>query len=170
MAELDDLVDVIIEDDRWSNLDIPALAQKAAVAVLGHHGLGAEGYQIALLACDDARISLLNNDFRAKANPTNVLSWPSETRTPDKLPSPGSSGDPTELGDVAIAFDTCMKEAVDQHKSPDDHVTHLIIHAILHLFGYDHEEDDDATLMEAAEVAILSRLGISDPYADRPSS
>ncbi|MFN2310271.1 MAG: rRNA maturation RNase YbeY, partial [Gammaproteobacteria bacterium] len=124
-------------------------------------------WAIGMLACNDARIAVLNNDFRDRSTPTNVLSWPSEARASDiagmrpNLPMPGFDPD---LGDIAIAYDTCRREAEAAGKSMDDHVSHLVVHAVLHLLGYDHVRDQDATMMEATEIAILGKLGISDPY------
>jgi probable rRNA maturation factor len=138
--------------------------------VLAELGLAPEGFQISLLGCDDARIAVLNADFRGKPQPTNVLSWPSEDRaaetpggTPEP-PEPGSADDPESLGDIAIAFDTCAREAAEQAKPMADHVTHLIVHGVLHLLGYDHIDDADATVMESLEVRILASMGLSDPY------
>ena len=117
------------------------------------------------MACDDARIAALNADFRGKPTPTNVLSWPSDERsaatpgTPPDLPQTG-----TELGDIAIAYDTCAQEAAHQGKTLHAHVTHLIAHGILHLLGFDHIDDADAALMERTETRILASLGFSDPY------
>jgi probable rRNA maturation factor len=71
---------------------------------------------------------------------------------------------PTELGDIAIAFETCEEEAAAHGKTMHDHVTHLLVHGILHLLGYDHIRDPDAELMEATEVRILAKLGLDDPY------
>ncbi len=96
-----------------------------------------------------------------------MLSWPSEERGPANpgarpaLPAPGM--DP-ELGDIAIAFDTCAREARAAGKPLTDHATHLIVHGTLHLLGFDHIDDADAALMEATEVEILTRLGVPDPY------
>ena len=156
-------VDVIIEDDRWAELGLQALAERAVRATLAHLDLAPEDWEVSLLACDDARIAALNGDFRAKPQPTNVLSWPSEERAnPGKTPHL-PSGDP-ELGDIAIAYDTCMAEAKDGKKPPANHVTHLIVHGVLHLLGYDHENDSDADLMEGTEIAILGKLGVPNPY------
>jgi probable rRNA maturation factor len=122
------------------------------------------------MGCDDARIAVLNADFRGKPAPTNVLSWPSEERGAEfvgdapKVPQPGSVKDPESLGDIAIAFETCAREAEEQDKPMVDHVTHLIVHGVLHLLGYDHIEEEDAAMMEAIEVRILASLGVSDPY------
>ncbi|MGA0539970.1 rRNA maturation RNase YbeY [Neotabrizicola sp. VNH66] len=164
------LVDTVIEDERWSAFGLEALAERAAQATLAGLGLAEAGFQIVVMGCDDARIATLNADFRGKPRPTNVLSWPSEERGPEfvgeapELPEAGTAEDPEELGDLALAYETCMAEAAEQEKSAEAHVTHLIVHGILHLLGYDHVEDDDAALMEGHEVRILASMGISDPY------
>jgi probable rRNA maturation factor len=161
------LTEISIEDRRWEAVGLAGLAEAAVSATLAHLGLVADQWEIAILACDDARIAALNTEFRDKAAPTNVLSWPSEERAPvvpgavPDLPIPGH--DP-ELGDIAIAYDTCASEAAEAGKPLSDHVTHLIVHATLHLLGYDHIRDQDATLMEATEVTILENLGLGDPY------
>lgn len=155
-------VDLIIEDDRWEAAGLEALAAKACAATLAR--LGVDGAEISLLACDDARIAGLNAEFRGKATPTNVLSWPSEERGPDE---PGGTPHPPEdleLGDIAIAWDTCRREAEAAGRSFADHVCHLLVHGTLHLLGYDHIDDKDAALMEGLEVEILGKLGIADPY------
>jgi probable rRNA maturation factor len=156
--------DCLIEAEGWASVDLACLADRAAAATLAHLGHDPAAFEIALLACDDARIAALNADFRDRPRPTNVLSWPSEERaaeTEGGQPHPPS--DP-ELGDIAIAFDTCAREAAAQGKPLEAHVTHLIVHATLHLLGYDHERDGDATLMERLEVEILGKLGVPDPY------
>jgi probable rRNA maturation factor len=165
-----ELVDTLIEDARWQGMGLPVLAERAGRAALIGAGLSAEGFSISLMGCDDARIALLNADFRGKPQPTNVLSWPSEERgaefvgEPPAPPEPGPADDPEPLGDIAIAWETCAREAEDQGKPMIEHVTHLIVHGVLHLLGYDHIEDEDAALMEELEVRILASLGVSDPY------
>lgn len=167
---MEPLVDCIIEDSRWEVLGLDALALRAVQASLAHLGLPDQGFTLCLLACDDARIAALNADFRGKPQPTNVLSWPSEERaaeTPGEEPDPVEPGPPDmpeELGDIALAYETCLREAQDAGKPFADHVTHLVVHGLLHLLGYDHVEDADATLMEGHEVAILETLGLSNPY------
>ncbi len=161
-------VDVIIEEPRWETAGLATLAERAVQATLAHLGLADADWEVALLGCSDARITELNGTFRDKPRPTNVLSWPSEERGPDQpgaRPDPPHPGDDTELGDLAMAFETCAEEARAGGLSLDDHVTHLVVHGVLHLLGYDHVEDADAELMEATEVQILADLGISDPYA-----
>ncbi|NHQ73820.1 rRNA maturation RNase YbeY [Roseovarius gahaiensis] len=164
------LTDTIIEDDRWQTADLPALAERAAQATLRHLSLDPALWEIAVLGCDDVRIATLNADFRGKPQPTNVLSWPEDDLGPDTPghppapPTPEGGKGPSHLGDIAIAFDTCQREAQEAGKPSTDHITHLIVHAVLHLLGYDHIRDQDATLMEETEVAILGKLGVDDPY------
>ena len=164
------LVDLVIEDARWHACGLEALAEAAAIATLRDQGLELAGFEIALLACDDARIAALNADFRDKPAPTNVLSWPAwdlaapeDGARPD-LPESGAPDDPEALGDIALAYDTCLREARAQGKSLPDHLTHLIIHAMLHLLGYDHIRDKDAALMEETEIRILASMGVDNPY------
>lgn len=159
--------DTILEDPRWQDTGLESLADTAVAATLRHLDLDPEDWEVCVLGCDDARIAELNRDFRNKAQPTNVLSWPSEERAPDTpgtMPDPPSGGPDPELGDIAIAYDTCAREAQEQDKPFADHVTHLLVHATLHLLGFDHIRDEDATLMEGLEVEILGKLGIADPY------
>ena len=160
-------IEIVYEDDRWQALDLDALVERAARETLCHLGYDAHDYGFDLLACDDARIAALNSEFRDKSTPTNVLSWPSEERGAQEDGDDPDLLDPewdAELGDIAIAFDTCHREAEAANKPMADHVTHLVIHAVLHLLGYDHIRDQDATLMEGIEVQILGKLGIDNPY------
>ena len=165
---LADFIAVNIEDARWATLDFEALAERACVATLTHLQIDPVLFEISLLACDDARIADLNAEFRAKPVPTNVLSWPALDRaTPGKHPEnpkPDPQGMPEELGDIAISYDTCAREADLTDKPISDHVTHLLIHGVLHLLGYDHIFDQDAAIMEVLEGEVLGKLGISDPY------
>ncbi|WP_299743442.1 rRNA maturation RNase YbeY [uncultured Tateyamaria sp.] len=156
-----------MEDSRWQDVGLEALADTAIAETLSALGLGQ--VELSVLACDDARISDLNRDFRDKAVPTNVLSWPEEDLSPDMdgaapaVPQPDPSGS-ISLGDIAIAYDTCAREAAEQSKPLAAHVTHLLVHGVLHLLGYDHIRDHDATRMEALEAEILGKLGVPDPY------
>jgi probable rRNA maturation factor len=112
---------------------------------------------------DDAGIRTLNSNWRGVDKPTNVLSFPALQPTG---PS-GADDAPRMLGDIAIAYETTRKEADDEQKPFDHHLSHLAVHGFLHLIGYDHENDDDAEAMETLEQEILAQLGIPDPYADR---
>ena len=164
------LVETVIEDARWEAFGLTALAERAGQAALAGLGLGPAGFSVSLMGGDDARIAGLNADFRGKPVPTNVLSWPSRERgaefageEPERRER-RSVTEPDELGDIALAWETCAAEAQAQGKPMADHVTHLIVHGVLHLLGYDHIEDEDAALMEGHEVRILATLGVSDPY------
>ena len=158
-------LETLIEDTRWTKAGLDTLAQRACDAVLSALDLS-PAFEISLMGCDDARICELNGSFRDKPTPTNVLSWPSEDRAAAQdggTPTPPDPSDP-ELGDIAIAYDTCAREAEAQGKPFEHHVTHLIVHGVLHLLGYDHIRDPDATLMEETERQLLGTLGIDDPY------
>lgn len=163
------MLDILIEAPDWGRIPLEQLAERAAVATLDHLDLPAQHSNISLMACDDARIGILNATFREKPIPTNVLSWPSDelgAGEDGKNPrAPMADFEGTyELGDIAIAYETCAREAAEMGKSLEDHVTHLIVHGILHLLGYDHVRDRDAALMQALEVEILGKLGLDDPY------
>lgn len=169
-AQMEPLVDTVIEDPRWDAVGLDALANRAARAALDALDIRPDGFTLCLMACDDARIAGLNAGFRGKAVATNVLSWPSAERgsgvggLAPEPPEPGAADDPESLGDIAISYDTCAQEAAAFGKPMTDHVCHLVVHAVLHLLGYDHITDADAELMEACEVRILATLGVCDPY------
>jgi probable rRNA maturation factor len=112
---------------------------------------------------DDAGIRTLNSNWRGIDKPTNVLSFPALQPTGDSGPDDA----PRMLGDIAIAYQTTRKEADDEHKPFDHHLSHLAVHGFMHLIGYDHENDADAETMETLEREVLAQLGIPDPYADR---
>ncbi len=164
-------VEVLIEDPRWAEAGLEMLAVRAVTETLQAAGLDPMVCVVSLMGCDDARIAGLNAGFRGKAVPTNVLSWPAEDLSPEAPgaaplpPEPGTAEDPAELGDIALAYDTCRREAEAAGLTFDHHVLHLIVHGTLHLLGHDHIQDADADLMEAREVAVLASLGVSDPYS-----
>jgi probable rRNA maturation factor len=148
------MIDVILEDDAWEAAEprAAALAEIAAAAVLAHER--ASDRDIAVLLADDARVAALNAAFRGKDGPTNVLSFP-------------AAASAEQLGDIALAYGVCAREAAEQGKSLGHHLQHLTAHGVLHLLGYDHESDAEAEAMEAKERAILAGLGVADPYATR---
>ncbi len=167
---MEPLVDCVIEDPRWQAFGLEPLALRTVQATLTELHLPKAGFTVVLMACDDARIATLNAEFRGKPTPTNVLSWPTEELAAEEdggqpdCPTPASPDNPESLGDIAIAYDTCQREATEAGKPMADHVAHLIIHGLLHCLGYDHIRDGDAAVMEATEVRILATLGLSDPY------
>ncbi len=148
------MIDVEIEVEAWGDAvaDVEAVVERAALAALGDEVGG-----IVILLTDDDTVRDLNDRFRGKDRPTNVLSFPAAEM-------PGVEG-PTPLGDIVLAYGVCAREAVEQSKTLDNHLTHLIVHGVLHLLGQDHEDDAEAEVMEAEERTILARLGISDPYS-----
>ncbi len=153
------MIEVMIEDERWAGIGLEALCGPAGKAAMAVTGREEKGFELALLATDDRRIAKLNRDFRGKPDATNVLSWPAQEDPPQL-----GHGQGVELGDIAIAYETCAKEAAEKDLAVQDHVTHLLIHGILHLLGYDHISDVDAEEMEALEIKALAKLGIDNPY------
>ena len=157
-------VDITVEDPRWSEvLDLQLLAEAAIAAGLGLLPITNQ-HEVSILAADDARIAALNADFRDKSQPTNVLSWPAEELRSSVAGDRPSAPTKAELGDIALAFETCRREAAENGVGFHEHVTHLVLHGLLHLLGYDHEEDEDATLMQSLETQALAQLGVADPY------
>jgi probable rRNA maturation factor len=167
---MEPLAETVIEDDRWAAPDLPALAERACRAAFAALDLVPDGFSICVMGCDDARIATLNAGFRGRPRPTNVLSWPSRTLerpapgADPRRPEPGHREDPEHVGDIALAWETCEREADEQKKTFQDHVLHLIVHGTLHCLGYDHENDADAMRMEALEVHALATLGVENPY------
>ncbi|WP_187429421.1 Endoribonuclease YbeY [Roseobacter fucihabitans] len=163
------MLDVLIKAPGWREVAVEALAAQAVMHTLAYLDLPFEDTEISLLACDDARIAVLNADFRGKQSATNVLSWPATELScehegqPPHRPEPDVEGF-YELGDIAIAYETCAREAVELGRTLEAHFTHLIVHGTLHLLGYDHVRDCDATLMQALEIEILGKMGLDDPY------
>lgn len=151
---------VEVEAGDWPASDeLQALARRAVDACFSKLDVSPPRQcELGLTFTDDAHIAALNAEWRSKQGPTNVLSFPVvEMRPGDALPP--------MLGDIAIAFETVSREAQEQGKPFIDHLTHLIVHGLLHLLGYDHIEDDEAEAMESLERRILRHLAIPDPYA-----
>ena len=153
-------LDVEIEAGGWAEITgVEWLATRAAEAALAAAKLERdEDLEATILLTDDASVRELNRTWRGKDNPTNVLSFPAD------MPSP--AGEPRHLGDIALAYETLSREAQAEAKTLQDHMSHLVVHGILHLLGYDHERDDEAEAMEATEVEALQALGVSSPYRD----
>ena len=159
-------VDLVIEDARWKTLELKQIANQAFFETLFLLDLHHKSFACCILACDNKQIKQLNNKFRGKNCPTNVLSFPAslENYETKNTLTPGEANNFHELGDIAIAFDICKKEATKSKVKFEHHVYHLIIHSVLHLLGFDHEEEENATKMEKIEVQVLAKLGISNPY------
>ncbi|MXN44787.1 rRNA maturation RNase YbeY [Shinella kummerowiae] len=117
--------------------------------------------EVSLVFTSDDEIRGINAEWRSQDKPTNVLSFPAFPLTPGKMPGP-------MLGDIIFAEETLTREAGELGKPFGDHLTHLLVHGFLHLFGYDHMDDEEAEKMEGLETRILAELGLSDPYGDGP--
>ena len=156
--------EVLVVADCWqTEPDAEAVIHRAinAAAEIADADVGEA--EIAVMLTDDAGIRTLNSNWRGIDKPTNVLSFPA--LQPERAPKPGDA--PRMLGDIAIAYETMRREADEEQKPFDHHLSHLAVHGFLHLIGYDHENDADAETMESLETEILAQLGIPDPYAGR---
>jgi probable rRNA maturation factor len=157
------LTEVLVVADCWqTEPDAEAVIHRAIEAAAEFADADVGAAELAIMLTDDSGIRTLNSNWRGIDKPTNVLSFPA------LQPPAGTTSDaPRMLGDIAIAYQTTRKEADDEQKPFDHHLSHLAVHGFLHLIGYDHENDEDAEAMEGLETEILAQLGIPDPYADR---
>jgi probable rRNA maturation factor len=150
------MIDVEVEAEAWTDAlpDAEAVVQTAADATLtGIAPSDVETPVVCVLLTDDDTVADLNQRFRGKAGPTNVLSFPAPANPEG------------QIGDIALAYGVCAREASEQRKTLSQHLMHLTVHGVLHLLGYDHEDDGEAEAMEALERSILETLGVPDPYA-----
>jgi probable rRNA maturation factor len=154
-------ITVEIADERWFQVpEVELWAEKAAIAALQHSGSSMDR-DVSILFANDKEMRALNKKWRGKDSPTNVLSFP--TVTVPGLPA----GEKRPLGDMIVAYETVEVEALQQGKQVAQHATHLVVHGILHLLGFDHERDAlQAEDMEHREREILASLGMPDPYMD----
>ncbi|MFZ4125749.1 MAG: rRNA maturation RNase YbeY [Rickettsiales bacterium] len=177
-------INLLVDDPRWRNsfktLRVDVL--KAVRMVLKDYE--AKGAIVTLKFSTDDDVTALNHLYRGKKKPTNVLSFPAESSLPSRgrvregavvkgrannaplLTSP-LRGEEMELGDIILAYETVKREAKEQKKTLRAHTLHLVVHATLHLLGYDHEKSKEAEEMEALEIAYLKRLAIANPYETR---
>lgn len=158
-------IDVRVVAAAWTRAlsSAPAVCRKAARAAFDRgakSGLKrrAAGAEISIALVSDAAIRRLNGVYRAKDKATNVLSFPGGGG------NGCGEGAGILLGDVVIAYGTVAREAKEARKSLKDHLSHMVVHGVLHLLGYDHESRPDAETMERLEIKILSQLGVTDPY------
>lgn len=168
------LIHLSVEEEAWSALPDPeALCARAAAAAFRAAGIAPEGWAVSLLLTSDDAVATLNRDHRGKTGPTNVLSWPAWDLAPDTPgaapadpgapdPMPGETAE--EIGDLALAHGVCMREAEAAGLPLADHVTHLVLHGVLHCLGYDHLTEADAALMEGLESGAMLAMGLRDPY------
>lgn len=141
-------IDITLHDPNWPDVqNIVERAIKHTAARLAESNTPTE---VSVVLANDAFIQELNKTYRGMDKPTNVLSFPQD--------------EDYHLGDIIFALETIEREAVEQSKSFENHLIHLTVHGFLHLFGYDHETDDEAEEMESFEIRILDELGIENPY------
>ena len=157
MSPVDLELDIAVEGGAWPDEAVmEEWARRAFTAALATVSDRPEGpLAISLLLTDDPGIRTLNRQWRAQDKATNVLAFPAPAH-----PAPG----PRLLGDVALGYETVLREAEAEGKAFEAHVAHLLVHGALHLIGYDHELEGQAEIMEALEVKALASLGIADPY------
>jgi probable rRNA maturation factor len=160
------MTEVLVVADCWqAEPGAEAVIHRAieAAAEVADADADAGEAELAIMLTDDRGIRTLNRNWRGIDKATNVLSFPALQPTGPAGPDDA----PRMLGDIAIAYETTRKEADEERKPFDHHLSHLAVHGFLHLIGYDHENDADAEAMESLERDILAQLGIPDPYADR---
>ena len=157
-------LEVTVATDRWREAvaapeEVAARAARAAfTAALPDLGRSSEA---AVVLTDDNEMRILNRDYRNRDCATNVLSFRAfDLNDIARLPAKA----PLMLGDVVIALETATAEARADAKTAADHLSHLVVHGMLHLLGHDHETDDETTIMERLEVDVLGQLGVADPY------
>jgi probable rRNA maturation factor len=155
-------IDILTESPLWGDGETTetqheTLARACVDAVWERLAIPQQPTELSLVLTDDASIRAINAQWRNKDKATNVLSFPAFEVAPGDAPGP-------MLGDIIIAHETVEREAQEEHKTFDQHLHHMIVHGLLHLLGYDHEEDDEAEEMEALEREILHALAIPDPY------
>jgi probable rRNA maturation factor len=151
-------IDISVEAGNWPDeASLTRLVDRAVKAAFAETGVAGRS-ELSLVFTDDAHVRVLNAGWRGKDKPTNVLSFPA-------FPFVQGGPLPPMLGDIVLAAETVAREAALEDKPVENHITHLVIHGLLHLLGYDHETDAEAEEMEAVERAALARLAIPDPYA-----
>ncbi len=184
-------IDVMLEAAAWRAAvrGVEALCRRAAetaaraalpvTPLAGAAVLQTPGLALCVVLEDDAAVAALNKAYRGQDRPTNVLAFAALETADGTVVLPGTDqGDtandaadldddePAHLGDVIVAFETARDEAARDDRSLADHLTHLVVHGVLHLLGHDHRDDAQAAVMEALEIRILANLGVANPYTD----
>lgn len=159
--------EVVCQDDAWPVSVLEPAFHARITSAIGEF-LEFGGHETVVVAfSDDAAVKTLNSEFRSQEKPTNVLSFPASAPVVTADTSdPGPDELASCLGDIILARETVTREADEQGVAFEHHTTHLIIHGILHLLGYDHEDEASAEEMEALEISILAHLGIENPYTE----
>lgn len=166
-AAPDAQIDVAIQDPVWEDIaGIDGLVGTCVRTALSMARMPAavqgKKLEISFMLANDDLIHILNREYRGKDNPTNILTF---AALDDEHAPLGP--DVVSLGDVVLSYQTIEREAKEQGRFLRDHITHLIVHGTLHLLGYDHMEEDQATDMETLEIRILEKLGVQNPYTQK---
>lgn len=159
-------LDVIVDVPAWLDA-LPAaeaICRRSATAAFHAAKKTEAAAEASVVLSNDARIKSLNAAWRGKDEATNVLAFPAMDIQKAGAAA-GRSQPPLIIGDVIVAFETAVAEARVEGKDLADHLSHLVVHGMLHLLGYDHETDDEADEMESMEVAVLASVGVADPYS-----
>ena len=148
---------------KWSHLVRRAVTQSVSKTLHAVVATTSTTIEISIRLTSDAEVRTLNKQYRQQDKPTNVLSFPMVQ--PDLIATLANTDDgEVLLGDIVLAYETCAREAAARNVPVQDHATHLIVHGVLHLLGYDHMTDADAEAMEAIEQSVMATLGLHDPY------
>ena len=169
-TEMNDSLNIIIEEPAWQKHlpNVEDVAQKVFTTVLSfmrkkqYPKFISQDINVNLALSSDNHVRELNNEFRQKDSPTNVLSFANIDADDFNF----NSTETIELGDIIIALETMQKESFDQHISLHDHFCHLFCHGLFHLLGFDHQTDKEATEMENLEILVLKQLNIANPYKE----
>ncbi len=159
------LIDISVQEPEWEVLkDIEAIIKLTVNKVMDHailpNAVLNRDLEISMVLANDDLVQILNSEYREKDSPTNVLTFAS--LDDENIPDTGL----LHLGDVILSYQTIEREAREQGKFLLDHIKHLTVHGVLHLLGYDHEDEDEANDMETLEIRILENIGVQNPYTE----
>lgn len=160
-------IDVAIQDPAWEELPgvetlVLTTARTALQMAKRPDKIEGKKLEVSFMLANDDLVHVLNREYRGKDSPTNVLTFAALDDEQEPM-----GPDTISLGDVVLAYQTIDREAREQGRFLQDHITHLIVHGTLHLLGYDHQNDDEATDMETLEIRILEKLGVQNPYTQK---
>lgn len=165
-------LEISVEYEPWNDSNINAIVSDCVYALFSELNLNHYNVEICFLFTDDNEIQLLNKTYRGVDRATNVLSFPSDSIDNVYGDTLNDGGEEDEqyccniciLGSIAIAYETVARESIEQSKELNDHLSHLVVHSVLHLLGYDHMSEASAEQMESIEIKVLSKLNIKNPY------
>jgi probable rRNA maturation factor len=157
-------IDISVQEPEWDEIRKldptirEAIERTLLVAPLPPK-LSTRPLEVSIVLANDDLLRILNNEYRGKDSATNVLTFANIDGEDVEIP-----GEPYHLGDIVLSYHTINREAIEQEKFFTDHFTHILVHGVLHVLGYDHQNEDEATVMETFEIRTLEKLGIQNPY------